>query len=228
MKKKRKNHPAPAAFRNNPFHSLKGASTRPNTPPQKDLTIEAEAAVDDADLFSRSVRGAKPIDRGEENAIEPADVPNDRTPRPEAPVDENESGLFLQAMTAIGAGSAREKVSDDDSLDESGIRRSPSSRMRQLRKGTIRIGQELDLHGSLRDDAVRKLHQFVAGAYARGDEAVLVITGKGINSPDGPVLPAAVRDWLAGPGKSMVAEFLPAPRDRGGSGAIVVFLRRRT
>ncbi|HWR73104.1 MAG TPA: DNA mismatch repair protein MutS, partial [Nitrospirota bacterium] len=33
--------------------------------------------------------------------------------------------------------------------------------------------------------------------------------------------------WLREQGKGMVAEFAPAPRDKGGSGAFVVFLRRR-
>ena len=34
--------------------------------------------------------------------------------------------------------------------------------------------------------------------------------------------------WLREQGKGMIAEFHSAPRDRGGSGAIVVFLRQRT
>ena len=99
--------------------------------------------------------------------------------------------------------------------------------MRQLKRGTIRISGELDLHGFLKDDALRRLEHFIASAYARGLQAVLVITGKGLNSPDGPVLPGAVAAWLREQGKGMVAEFLPAPRDRGGSGAIVVFLKKR-
>jgi len=55
---------------------------------------------------------------------------------------------------------------------------------------------------------------------------VLVITGKGINSPEGPVLQGAVAGWLRQQGKGMVAEFSPAPRDKGGSGAFVVFLKK--
>jgi DNA-nicking Smr family endonuclease len=55
----------------------------------------------------------------------------------------------------------------------------------------------------------------------------LVITGKGLNSPDGPVLQGAVREWLRTAGAKMVAEFHDGPRDKGGSGAVVVFLRRR-
>ena len=100
-----------------------------------------------------------------------------------------------------------------------------SNRMRLLKRGVIRISEELDLHGYLRDEALRRLEHFIAGAHHRGRKAVLVITGKGINSPEGPVLQGAVADWLREQGRALVAEFEQAPRDKGGSGAFVVFLR---
>ena len=111
--------------------------------------------------------------------------------------------------------------------DETGQQRSSSGRMRQLKRGTIRISAELDLHGFLKDEALARLEHFITSEYSRGRQAVLVITGKGINSPDGPVLQGAVADWLRTKGKAMVAEFHPAPRDRGGSGAAVVFLKTK-
>ena len=112
-------------------------------------------------------------------------------------------------------------------LDETAARQSSSSRMKQLKRGAIRISAELDLHGCLRDEALVKLRQFLAAAHGRGQKAVLVITGKGINSAEGPVLQGAVADWLRENGKGLVAEFAPAPRDKGGSGAFVVFLKNR-
>ena len=105
--------------------------------------------------------------------------------------------------------------------------RSSSSRLRQLKRGTLSVSRELDLHGFMRDEAVKKLEQFISEAYSRGQQAVLVITGKGLNSPEGPVLQGAVAAWLRDRGKRMVAEFAPAPRDLGGSGAFVVFLRKQ-
>jgi DNA-nicking Smr family endonuclease len=99
--------------------------------------------------------------------------------------------------------------------------------MRQLRRGTIRIGEELDLHGYLKDEALRRLEHFIMNAYARAQQSVLVITGKGYNSPEGPVLQGAVFAWLREQGRGVVAEFMPAPRDKGGSGAYVVFLKRQ-
>ncbi len=99
--------------------------------------------------------------------------------------------------------------------------------MRQLKRGTVRISQELDLHGYLKDEALVRLEQFIADARSRGQQAVLVITGKGINSPEGPVLQGAVAAWLRNKGKGLIAEFSSAPRELGGSGAFVVFLKKK-
>jgi len=96
-----------------------------------------------------------------------------------------------------------------------------------LRRGALRIDLELDLHGLTREEALASLERFVAGAYNRGQKAVLVITGKGNNSPEEPVLQGAVAGWLRDRGKGMVAEFSPAPRQMGGSGAFVVFLKEK-
>ena len=105
--------------------------------------------------------------------------------------------------------------------------RSATSIMRQLKRGTIRITRELYLHGSLRDEALDRLRSFIVTAFNGGQRAVLVITGKGINSPDGPVLQGAVNEWLRSEGRGMVAEFSSAPRALGGKGAFVVFLKKR-
>lgn len=103
----------------------------------------------------------------------------------------------------------------------------PSNRMRQLKRGIIHIQRELDLHGQIKDEALASLERFIGEAYSRSRQAVLVITGKGINSPEGPVLQGAVSHWLSERGKGMVAEFVSAPREMGGSGAFVVFLKSR-
>lgn len=136
-----------------------------------------------------------------------------------------DSELFLKAMQKIGTTFAGRQPEEEE-LDGQ-QRRSPTSRMRQLKRGSIRIGDELDLHGFLKDEALARLERFIASAYQRDLDAVLVITGKGVNSPEGPVLKGAVATWLGGRGKGMVAEFSPSPRDKGGSGAIVAFLKKK-
>jgi len=140
-------------------------------------------------------------------------------------VVQRDDQLFFQAMNTIGASIKEVREQEEEEINYE--HRSASSRMKQLKRGTIRVSSELDLHGYLQDEALRRLEQFILDSHSAGQQVVLVITGKGINSPEGPVLQGAVASWLREHGKGMVAEFLPAPREKGGSGAFVVFLKKK-
>ncbi len=138
--------------------------------------------------------------------------------------DEQESRDFLNAIEKLHLD---KKFHEDIGREHSPQHPVASNRMRDLKRGSIRISLELDLHGLTRDEALQSLERFITGAYNRGQRAVLVITGKGNNSPDEPVLQGAVSGWLRDRGKKMVAEFSPATRQLGGSGAFVVFLKEK-
>jgi DNA-nicking Smr family endonuclease len=101
--------------------------------------------------------------------------------------------------------------------------------LRALRNGEPPVQARLDLHGRLRDEAVRGVERFVAAARARGARTALVIHGRGHNSEaGGPVLRPAIWQWLQSPAASRagVMAFASArPRD-GGAGATVMLLRR--
>jgi DNA-nicking Smr family endonuclease len=221
-KRKPPDQPAPD-FRNQPFRALKSFAPRVDSAEKKESVPRVEHAKskeDDSTLFLRAIKGVRRID----GAVEAGEVPHRQKEAKKqgasAPEDE---ALFLQAMQKIGATFRNEGPESD--IEEPGPR-SSSSRLRQLKRGTIRINRELDLHGFMKDQALVRLEQFIASAFSQGQTAVLVITGKGINSPEGPVLPGAVAAWLQEKGRGIVAEFFPAPRAMGGSGAFVVFLKR--
>jgi len=225
MKKKKSTEQPQADFKNNPFRSLKGLAASPPPSAAKKKTAPsvhpktAGSDEDDASLFLRAAEGAKRLDRAPD-----ASGVSAAGQAPQKPAAEPEdSQLFLAAMQKIGT-TFRDTVPEQELPEQS--RRSSTSRMRQLKRGTIRISQELDLHGFLKDEALARLERLVADACGRGQQAVLVITGKGINSPEGPVLQGAVAEWLRQKGRGRVAEFSPAPRELGGSGAVVVFLKK--
>ena len=94
-----------------------------------------------------------------------------------------------------------------------------------MKRGVITVDYQLDLHGLTRDEALAELSRFLRTARAKGQTAVLVITGKGNHSTTEPVLQLAVTAWLRDAGRELVVEFAPAPREMGGSGAFVIFLR---
>ncbi len=224
-KRKPPEHSSPD-FKNNLFKSLKGFATksRPEPSPTRKRTEQTE---DDGELFFRAVAGAKQFaNDGPDPRPETGTVRKNDAPASVTSPEQTDNYIFLHAMQKIGTTMKNAPKAEDEGV-EFEKPRSAGSRMRQLKRGTIRLGGELDLHGFLRDEALLRLGRFISSAYGAGREAVLVITGKGINSPEGPVLQGAVAAWLREQGKTMVAEFAPAPRDLGGSGAFVVFLRKK-
>ncbi len=224
MKKRKTADRQPADFKHTPFKSLKGFSPKRTGAEQKAPPAQRkeEKEEDARELFLQAVAGARKIPGGDIPAAEPVAK---KLPAGNRPLSVQEDQLFLQAMRKIGTSIREDRRSDEVGVDRE--HRSAGRRMRRLKRGAIRIGRDLDLHGFLRDEALAQLAHFIADAFNQGLEAVLVITGKGYNSPEGPVLRGAVAEWLMHRGKSMVSEFSSAPHDKGGSGAFVVFLRKK-
>lgn len=207
-----------------PFAALKGVQAKAAAPREEPAPKPAPrpvaAEIDDAALFLRAVSDVRRLHP------QPAKKPRPSGEVPAAPEkDDAEQRVFLDAVRRL-----KLDVTFVDKLPEESAgaqRGQAANRLRQLKKGTLRVDLELDLHGLTKDEALESLARFVAGAYNRGQQAVLVITGKGNNSPGEPVLQGAVVSWLRDKGRGMVAEFAPAPRVMGGSGALVVFLKVR-
>lgn len=65
---------------------------------------------------------------------------------------------------------------------------------KRVRRGRVEIGGTLDLHGHTQTTARRALVRFVASAFARGERAIIVVTGVG-RSGEG-VLRKRLPEWL--------------------------------
>lgn len=99
-------------------------------------------------------------------------------------------------------------------------------RLKQLERGLLKPEATLDLHGLSRTEALARVRAFLGHASRQGWPAVVIVTGKGLHSPGGPVLRLAIEQLLAAE-PQLVLEWAPAPRLYGGGGALVVFPRRR-
>jgi DNA-nicking Smr family endonuclease len=219
MKKKKETVQKPKEFASSPFVALKGVRAEPAAGlPKKPAPLpEPVVSADDAELFLRAVANARRLHspRAAEKSEKPA-------PRKPSRIDDEERAVFLRALESLQLDVTFRDELPDEELPDKPL---PVNRLRQVKRGAIRVDFQLDLHGLTKDEALQSLATFISGAHKRGQKAVLVITGKGNRSPGEPVLQGAVASWLRERGKGMVAEFAPAPREMGGSGALVVFLK---
>jgi DNA-nicking Smr family endonuclease len=131
---------------------------------------------------------------------------------------DNDSAAFLDAVGSM------EKTFKDEWLEDEPAKQAVPRRMRQVERGQLKPEDKLDLHGLTIDEACPKVRFFLQDAIYQGFKTVLIITGKGLHSSDGPVLRQAV-EKLLGQQRELVIEWGVAPRRYGGDGALVVFLR---
>ena len=97
--------------------------------------------------------------------------------------------------------------------------------LEELRKGRIAYSRVLDLHGLTVAEAEIAFHEFLRECLFRGDRCVLIVHGRGLSSPDKPVLKERVRFWLErGPLRRHVLAYASARPCDGGPGATYVLL----
>ncbi|MDK9716392.1 MAG: Smr/MutS family protein [Trichlorobacter sp.] len=231
-KKQKEQKPAtPAPFRNNPFATLKGIvaeATPAPDPVKKVATPKPEPAGEE--LFRQAMSGVRRLDDDATAASAKnvsrkkhgvaASRPQDLLTKPLAREEITARKTFLQEVEKLQL-----DVRFEDSLPDDELRPLNGNRLRQLKRGIIQLDRQLDLHGLTREEAVESLAPFLQAARTAGEKGVLVITGKGNHSAEGPVLQQVVAAWLRDQGRDLITEYAPAPQEMGGSGAFVIFLR---
>jgi DNA-nicking Smr family endonuclease len=99
---------------------------------------------------------------------------------------------------------------------------------KRLHRGDFSIQAHIDLHGLGVEDARNAFEIFLKDSITTGKKAVLIVHGRGLSSPDKPVLKTRVVQWLTcGPWRKWVIAFSTARSCDGGAGATYVLLRRR-
>lgn len=98
---------------------------------------------------------------------------------------------------------------------------------RKLKTGNFSFEAHLDLHGLNADQAKMALLDFMKKEYLQGKRCVLLIPGRGKNSPLGMgILRQGVQTWLTQyPLKRIILAFCTAQPKHGGAGAFYVLLR---
>jgi DNA-nicking Smr family endonuclease len=163
--------------------------------------------TDDAALFRAAVGDVKPL------------PPQNRIPPQAAP-----RKPFRQQTIQATLPDTLSDFVPDETADEylgNGLSRMT---LRKLRRGHWPVQDRLDLHGLTSDDARRLLQEFLHEAVQHEARCVLIVHGKGMNSPGGEaVLRRLTRHWLTQ--HPRVLAWCDAPPQEGGSGAVLALLK---
>lgn len=181
----------------------------------------AEASAEDS-LFFSAMQGVAPV-AGSGRQIQPPPPPPLAS---DAEEDDDDADAKLMRLAVQGAIEFDLEMSDE--YMRGFVRGLDSKIFQQLKAGSLSVEGHLDLHGQNADQARDALLFFMRGSYLAGRRVVLVIPGRGKNSPGGlGILRAQIQSWLTRePLRRIVLAFCTAqPRD-GGTGALYVLLRK--
>lgn len=135
----------------------------------------------------------------------------------------------LRHLQGLVKGAVEMDITFTDEYMEGSVKGISPKIMKKLKRGKVRYQDYIDLHGMTRKEAEEKIKEFLISSYRKGIRCVLIIHGRGLNSPQNyPVLKEMLPLWLnRGVAKKIVLAFVTARPYDGGPGAIYVLLRRR-
>jgi DNA-nicking Smr family endonuclease len=102
----------------------------------------------------------------------------------------------------------------------------PGTVLRELKQGKHRPELTIDVHGLTSSQAVRMVDALLSSAVESALRTVLIVYGRGLHSPEGPVLPGVIVDHLSRVRPGSILALCSAPAKWGGPGALLVRLRR--
>ncbi len=195
------------------------APTRPQVKPAVAVPDPVEDGADET-LFFRAMQGVAQIG-GSGREIQPAPPP---PPAIAEEAGDEEARLMRQAML----GTVEFELELSDEYMHGFVRGLDSKIFQQLKAGRLSPEGHLDLHGQNADQALDALLFFMRESYLASRRMVLVIPGRGRNSPRGlSVLRQEIQAWLTRePLRRIVLAFCTAQPKDGGAGALYVLLRR--
>ncbi|KUG29265.1 smr family protein [hydrocarbon metagenome] len=185
---------------------------------------DPDVPADDEDtLFARAMSGVRTMDGV---AGGRAVVPKPPEPAARKVADPDPDGK--NALLDLVAGRVEFELSFSDEYMQGFVRDMDQKIFRQLRAGQFSPEAHLDMHGQNADQAQLALLHFVRENYLAGKRCLLIIPGRGANSPGGlPVLKEELKTWLTrDPLKRVILAFATALPRHGGTGALYVLLRK--
>lgn len=183
--------------------------------------LRVQEATNDAELFQQEMKDVTLLKK---DAGARVGRPSPAILRRPLIDEENEA---LAELYDLVAGRSEFDVTDTDEYMEGCVVGLDTRLVRKLRQGAFSRQASLDLHGMTTDEAQAEVERFVLGALRSGLRCILVIHGRGRNSPGQmPVLKDRLKYWLTrGKLAKVVLAFATARAYDGGPGALYILLR---
>jgi DNA-nicking Smr family endonuclease len=183
-----------------------------------------EEISDDDRYFNEAMSGVTPIP-GDRRERVPSPGKHKRPPHSLSDAEQE----VIDHLRNLVKGSIEMDITFSDEYIEGSIRGVGRNIMKRLRKGQIPVQDHIDLHGLTEKEAETEVRLFLIKSQRRGLRCVLIVHGRGLNSPDSfPVLKERLPLWLnRGVARKIVLAFTTARPYDGGTGAIYVLLRKR-
>ncbi len=210
--------PAQAAGRPMPMPAALKPAEPAKAPAAPPLPAPVEPAAPEDDMFFTAMRGVAPIAARGRDIHAPAEAASNECPGRDP----------AATLRDLLDGRIEFAVCHTEEYMEGFVAGLDPLILGKLRAGSLSPEAHLDLHGLNARQALDALAIFMKNAYTRSLRAVLVITGRGRNSPDGiGVLRLQLQEWLThDPFKRVVLAFCTAQPHDGGPGAVYVLLRK--
>ncbi len=185
---------------------------------RENLTVRSGArrTETDEELFAEAMAGVREIREFREI---PYRSPRGIRPRAAGP----ENGAEILKKIVKGEGKIR--LSDTGEYMEWTGPRVRGDIARRLHQGNFAVQDSIDLHGMTLCEAEEALALFFRDAVRRRLLCIKVIHGRGLRSPNGPVLKEAFRKLLHGTYRKWVLAYATARDCDGGLGATYVLLK---
>ncbi|QUY35705.1 Smr/MutS family protein [Acinetobacter junii] len=208
------------------FNLLKAFKKQISNPQSSNLAKQAEMKksqaveeeMEDTELFKKALTGVKPIDNGNIAQIKPKRV--------------KKIDAQTLAKRAAAEGSAEQElteISDTQAiLNPVASQAALSYRIatlqhkvfEDLKAGKIRWFEAVDLHGCTVEQARAAVLQIIQMAKGENQNVIKIVHGKGPEA----ILKTYVNGWLRQ--HRDVLAFVSAPENQGGTGAVLVLLKR--
>ena len=214
----KKSEPEDFSFR--PFKNLKKTIDAVKNLAITENNAKNVSCPDDEELFRREMKGVREI--GEFRKIPVAQ----RRVMP-APKQRDSEKETLKILEDISKGRRPIRLEDTQEYVEwvnSVYSSTPIAR--KLHEGYFAIQDFLDLHGFTVDEAEAHIDDFLRRSLLNGLRCIKIIHGRGLKSPQGPILKETLVGWLSGRYRKNIIAFVTARRCDGGLGALYIMLKQ--